>query len=107
MIDDKDIEKMAYELWEKAGKPEGRDLEFWESAKKSFYSLSKENFKDAVTILEGDKNKSQRLGWTITQTIGFPVYNSHAISRVDILWSENEKKLFDLKRSIDNIKENL
>lgn len=23
------IEALAYELWERAGKPEGRDLEFW------------------------------------------------------------------------------
>jgi len=28
-------EERAYYLWEKAGRPEGRDLEFWEQAKEA------------------------------------------------------------------------
>lgn len=28
-IKQKEIEKIAYFLWENAGKPEGKDLEFW------------------------------------------------------------------------------
>jgi hypothetical protein len=107
MIDDKDIEKKAYELWEKEGRPEGRDSEFWDKAKKSFYSLSRENFKDAITIIEGDKNKNPRLGWTITQTVGFAVTNASAVSRIEILYSESSKKIFDLEKSIDKLKENL
>lgn len=28
-----EIRAYAYQLWEKAGRPEGRDKEFWEAAK--------------------------------------------------------------------------
>jgi hypothetical protein len=30
---DKLIREKAYELWERAGRPEGRDVEFWHAAK--------------------------------------------------------------------------
>ena len=105
MVDNKDIEKKAYELWEKAGRPGGRDSEFWETAKKSFYSLSRGNLKDAITIIEGDKN--QRLGWTVTQTIGFAVTNNSAIAKMDISYSKNGGKIYDLSESIKKIKEKL
>ena len=107
MIDDEDIEKKAYELWEKAGKPEGKDLEFWEVAKKSFDSLSRGNLKDAITIIEGDKNQNQRLGWTVTQTIGFAVTNNSGIAKIDISYSKNGGKIYDLSESIRKIKEKL
>jgi hypothetical protein len=107
MIDDKDIEKKAHDLWEKAGKPEGRDLEFWEAAKKSFYSLSRENLKNAITIIEGDKNKNQRLGWTITETIGFAVTDTSGIGKIEISYSKNEGKIYDLSESIKKIKDKL
>lgn len=32
------IEEYAYYLWEKEGKPEGRNLEFWLKAEKEFLS---------------------------------------------------------------------
>lgn len=31
------IRRRAYDLWQSAGRPEGRDLEFWLSAERSFY----------------------------------------------------------------------
>jgi len=33
------IEEHAYYLWEKEGKPEGRDLEIWLRAEKEFISI--------------------------------------------------------------------
>lgn len=32
-MDEERIRRHAYQLWEEAGKPEGRDKEFWERAK--------------------------------------------------------------------------
>jgi DUF2934 family protein len=34
-MDEEQIQKRAYELWEKAGRPEGREEEFWERARES------------------------------------------------------------------------
>ena len=33
MATEKQIQNYAYQLWEKAGRPEGRDKEFWNAAK--------------------------------------------------------------------------
>jgi hypothetical protein len=33
--DDRDIQQSAYELWQREGKPMGRDLEFWLTAKET------------------------------------------------------------------------
>ena len=107
MVTNEDIKKEAYSLWEKAGKPEGRDLEFWDAAKKSFYSLSIKNFKDAITIIEGDKNKSPRLGWTSTQTLGFSMINYAAMSKMEIFWSKNTIAIDKLAKSIDKIRKSL
>jgi Protein of unknown function (DUF2934) len=32
----KEIEKLAHQLWEKANKPQGRDLEFWSEARAEY-----------------------------------------------------------------------
>jgi Protein of unknown function (DUF2934) len=37
------ISKLAYQKWEQAGKPEGRDLEFWLAAEKEFYRSTQNN----------------------------------------------------------------
>jgi hypothetical protein len=38
---EKEIKKRAYELWEEAGKPEGREDEFWQLAEQELRNESK------------------------------------------------------------------
>ena len=53
-----EIEREAYILWENAGKPEGRDLEFWEKAK----------------IDHKNKQPRLKLEWFAYETVYFPKY---------------------------------
>ena len=45
-----EIQGIAYQLWEEAGQPEGRDKEFWEQAQKQVLSKNNE---------ESEFNKNQ------------------------------------------------
>lgn len=36
-----DIQKLAYYMWEKDGRPEGKDWDFWFRAEKQLYSFTK------------------------------------------------------------------
>ena len=69
-----EIEREAYMLWEKAGKPEGRDLEFWEKAKIDH------------------KNKQPRVGWYAYETIYFPQYKYMTDKELALLSLETSVK---------------
>lgn len=44
---EKEIRKTAYELWQKANRPEGRDLEFWLIAERQVFEQWKRQFLDS------------------------------------------------------------
>jgi len=55
-----EIVRRAYELWEQAGKPEGRDQEFYLQAERELQEMGNlegtafEIFEDVTAILESD-----------------------------------------------------
>jgi hypothetical protein len=46
-----EISCLAFQLWEKAGRPEGRDLEFWLGAEKHFLALRKAETVKVQTVV--------------------------------------------------------
>jgi hypothetical protein len=40
-LTEKEIEKRAYEIWERSGKPEGREEEFWQLAEQELRNEDK------------------------------------------------------------------
>ena len=50
-----DVESLAYHLWEKAGKPQGRDMDFWLEAE---IALAKPATKPKATAKPAAKAKA-------------------------------------------------
>ena len=80
-----EIEREAYMLWEKAGKPEGRDLEFWEKAK----------------TIHGKKNF--KLPWFVRELPPIVFANLSGIERI-YLRTETEAKIDNIQQSLDEMR---
>ncbi|WP_084801069.1 DUF2934 domain-containing protein [Bradyrhizobium sp. Tv2a-2] len=50
---DDQIKVRAHQLWERAGKPEGRDDEFWRQAEREFEEMDEVDKQEPPAVLPG------------------------------------------------------
>jgi hypothetical protein len=61
MIDESSVSRLAYQLWENAGRPTGRDLEFWLAAESKLHSSKSDVAADAIATLPTSQKASKGL----------------------------------------------